>query len=855
MLINKFRYINIVKFSILHQIFFVSLLINFVTLDVIAQKDTIYTEDKSLQTIGKYSARDSIFNDLKNKKVHLFGDAKLEYNDIKLSAYYIVFDMENEEVYATYQLTSDKTRVGEPLIIQNGEEFRAGTIRFNLKTKKGYIQEAAIKQDEIYLQMEVAKRHPNDEVHFRDGMFTTCDLRDPHFHFHLSKAVLIPNKKIVSKKMNVYLRDISLPLGLPFLVIPQSKPKDIKKGKSGILVPKFAPTSIFGMGISDLGYYLPINDSLHTTFLANIYTSGSWLLSNNTEYKVKYKFNGRLNLLYQQNYQSFPHKKLGEKFSLIWQHSKDSKSNPYWNFSSNVNFVSDNNNKNTVNPINPNYLSNTMKSDINITRSFPNKPMTLGIKISSSQNSITKMMDVTSPILTFNITRFAPTKVLFKNRIGGDRWFDKINMSYGFEGKNISTFADSLIRTKDFSAIKNKFINGFKQNITITSTMKVLKNTWSITPTINYSNYYDFQQTNKQFDSITNKLINQTLQKQGVFYDVNFSIRATSQVYTYYRFLGKKKPLLRHILTPSFGYTYIPKNQVHQSFYSDINNKAISYSVFENSLYRQSSTNAASLFTFDLMNTLELKTKSSKDTVTGFKKTKIIDAFSINGSYNFLADSMKLTNLNLSLRFSPWTFISVVASSTFSPYSWDPITGKTKKEYAIQSHQSLGRLLSSSINTTWTLTTKEGKRKLAENKDAFTTKYNSDIQYYSMFPERFLDFTIPWKMNFTHIFTVQTNTNKTIINSTNFSTIQTLSINGDISFTKRWKVSGTAYFDIKTNKITNCNFTLTRNLHCWNLSFWVTPIGTNKSFLLRLFSNATLLQDAKLELRKPPSVF
>ena len=843
------------NFSIKHQIFVVSLLINFVSQFAFAQKDTIYSEDKSIQTIGKYTARDSIYNDLKNKKIHLYGDAKLEYEDIKLTAYYIVFDVANEEVYATYKSLPDNSRVGEPLIVQSGDEFRAGTIRFNLKTKKGYIQEAAIKQEEIYLQMEVAKRHPSNELHFRDGMFTTCDLKEPHFHFHLSKAVLIPNKKIISKKMNLYLRDISLPVGLPFIILPQSKPKDLKKGKAGILMPKFAPTSIFGMGISDLGYYLPINDSLHTTFLGNIYTSGSWLLSNNTEYKLKYKFSGRLNLLYQQNYQSFPHKSLGSKFSVVWQHTKDSKSNPYWNFSSNVNFVSDNNNKNTVNPINPNYLSNTMKSDINITRSFPNKPMTLGVKISSSQNSITKMMDVTSPILTFNVTRFSPTKALFKNRVGGDYWFDKINMSYGFESKNISTFADSLIRTKDFSAIRNKFVNGFKQNITLTSTMKVFKNTWSITPSIIYSGYYDFQQTNKKYDTVTKSVVNNTIQRQAGFHDFNVSIRATSQVYSYYRFIGKKKPLLRHILTPSFGYTYIPKNQMNQMYYYDVNNKPVSYSVFETSLYRQTNTSAASLFTFDLMNTLELKTQSSKDTITGFKKTKIIDAFSINGNYNFLADSMKLSNINLSLRLSPWSFVSVVASSVFSPYAWDPLTGKIQKEYAFQSHQFLGRLLSSSINTTWTLTTKQGKRKIAENKDAFNSKYNSDIQYYSMFPERFLDFSIPWKMNFTHVFSVQTNTNKTILNSTNFTTIQTISMNGDFSFTKRWKISGTSYYDVKSNKITNCNFTLTRNLHCWNLSFWVTPIGTNKSFLLRLFSNAKLLQDAKLELRKPPSVF
>lgn len=811
--------------------------------------------DKSIDKIGKYSAKDSIYNDIKNKKIHLYGNAQLKYDDIHLSAHYIMFDIENEEVFATYKLSQDNSRIGEPLIIQDGEEIKAGTIRFNLKSKKGYIQEVSLKQEEIHLQMEVAKRHANEEVHFRDGKFTTCDLKDPHFHFHLSKAVLIPNKKIISKKMNLFVREISLPIGLPFLVIPQLKSKNIQKGKAGILIPKFVPTSIFGMGISDLGYYLPINDSLHSTFFGNLYTSGSWSISNSTEYKVKYKYSGRINLLYQQNYQTFPRKKLGDKFSIVWQHTKDVKSNPYWNFSSNVNFVSDNNNKNTVNPINPNYLSNTMKSDINIMRSFPNKPITLGLKISTSQNSITKMMDVTSPILTFNVTRFSPTKFIFKQKVSNDKWYDKINVSYSFEGKNISSFADSLLRKKDFMAIKNNFQNGFKQNILITSTLKALNNTWSITPVLNYVTYFDFQQVEKKTDVNTNTVENKVVHKYGMFQDLNLSVKATSQIYTYYRFIGKGKTLLRHILTPSFGYTYIPKNESKTASFIDVNGKDVVYSVYEKSLYRPSNLNAASLLTFDLMNTFELKQKSSKDTVTGFKKTKIIDAFSINGNYNFLADSMRLSNLNLSLRLNPFPFLSVVATSVLSPYAWDDNSGKTLKTYAFQTNKALGRVLSSSINTTVILTTKEGKRKISENKQIISTVYNSDIQYFSFYPERFIDFEIPWKLNITHLFSIQANTNKSVSTPTSFTSVQTLSVNGDVSFTKRWKISGTSYYDIKTNKITNCNFTLTRNLHCWNLSFWVTPIGTNKSFLLRLISNATLLKDAKLELRKPPAIF
>ena len=190
-----------------YHFFVLLLLINFSPSLLFGQKDTVFTIDSKITSLGKFSAKDSIYNDLKTKKVHLFGEAKLTYEDIQLNASYILFDLENKEVFASYTMLDGK-RIGEPVMIQNGEEIHAGTIRFNLNTKKGYIQEVSLKQEETYLHMETAKRQENQQIHFINGKFSTCDLEEPHFHFHLSKAILIPDKKIVSKRMNIYVRDI-----------------------------------------------------------------------------------------------------------------------------------------------------------------------------------------------------------------------------------------------------------------------------------------------------------------------------------------------------------------------------------------------------------------------------------------------------------------------------------------------------------------------------------------------------------------------------------------------------------------------------------------------------------------------
>lgn len=841
-------------FNYTYRLFFLALLISNNLIFAQQKKDTIYVNDKSVSTTGKFYAKDSIFNNLETKQTHLYGDAILDYDGIKITAAYILFDIDKKEVFASYKTDEKGKRIGEPIVFQNGEEIHAGTIRFNLNTKKGYIQEMSVKQEETYLQMEVAKRQMNEQIHFRDGKFSTCDLKEPHFHFHLSKAILIPNKKIVSKRMNIYFRDLSTPIGLPFLVIPQAKQK-VNMNKRGFLIPKLAPVSIFGLGFTDLGYYIPVNDSLHTTFLGNLYSSGSYAISNTTEYKIKYKFNGNLRLEYQQNNTGFPDYTKNGKVLFNWTHYKDQKSNPYWNFNSNVNFISDNNPKNIVTTVNPVYFNNAFQSDINLNRSFPGKPITMGMKISTNQNTQSKSIQLTSPNFNINSTRFSPTKLLFKNRIGGDKWYDQIGISYNGNFNNSSSFGDSLLRKKEFKQIADKFISGVKQSLTITSTIKILKNTWSLTPSFNYNHTINFQQTKIAYDTATKKIISNNYKEIGAFQSMSGGVALSTQLYTYYKFIGNKKPLLRHILSPSFSYSYSPLSTVKKESYIDASNKEVFYSSFQNSAFAQSIPRASSVLGFNLMNTFELKRMSSKDTITGFKKTKIIEALSINGSYDFLKDSMKLSDLSLSLRISPLNSVSFVASSSFSPYAWDESSLRSKKEFAINSGQGYGRVTNTSFNTTFTITSETSKRKIEENKEAFNGTWNSDVNYFMLHPEQMLDFEIPWKINLTHVLNINQNIGRYSAQEEKFNFVNTLNLNGDINITKRWKVSNNSLFDIKARKMVNTRFTLTRNLHCWTLNFDTTPIGSNKYFVLRLSANAQMLQSAKVQLTKPPSVF
>lgn len=828
------------------RVLLLSLLIMCVTTPIYSQEkmDTVRMNASAVDQLITYSASDSIYSDLRKRQIHLYRDATIDNGEINMKAGYMMIDLNKKEVYATFLLDEDSNRIQLPEFTDGAEKIVASSIRYNFDTEKGYIEDMAVKQDENHLYMEIAKRHSNDEIHFRKGRFTTCDLPDPHYHFQLSKAVMIPEKRIVSGPMNLWIKGVPTPLGLPFSIIPQVEDKS-----KGLIFPQIVPLSQYGFGFQDLGYYLPISDRLQTTFYGSLFSRGSWGVKNTTDYAVRYKFKGTINLGFEQFMLGFPSNDRRNKLSLNWQHQKDLKSSPYWQFGSNVNFISDNNTKNNLDPLNANYFNNTLNSDINIRRLFPGKPITSGLKLSLKQNSISNNISLTSPILNVDVTRFFP----FKRLTTKTNALSRFGVSYRFEGQNRSTFGDSLLSNGDFARIARQYQNGMNQSLIMQTTVSMFKNTWKLTPSINYGNIINFQQTRKTYDSVTNNFVNDTIQEFGMAHSLSFSAQLTTALYSYYKYIGKRKPILRHVLTPSFGFSYIPNLNTLITDNVGSNQSEISYSPFEQSLYRVSSTKDQALIRFGFNNTFELKTISKKDTVTGFRKIRLIDAFSINGEYDLLKDSMNLSNIRLSLRISPIPWVNFVAGSTFSPYGWDDSTGALLGSYALQTNNQLGRFMSNNFTTTITFTSKESREKIEDSRENISANWNADYEYFLLHPEQIVNFDIPWKLSLSHNYTLNLNTNPTVFQPDKWNQIQTVLINGDVSFTKRWKLVTTTNIDLKTIKVTNARFSLTRDMHCWALALNWTPIGGNKSFLFTIRSTSNLFRDAKIDLRKPPA--
>ena len=789
-----------------------------------------------------YIARDSAVTDNQSKQLHLYGNAQLVYGELDMKADYIVVDYGKKEVTATYTLDSLGRKVGIPVFVQAGDSVTADKIRYNYEKKKGFIEEVTIKQEEYYLSMEIAKRQPNEEIHFVHGKFTTCNLKEPHYHFFLSKAVLVPEKRIASGPVNLWVMGVPTPLGLPFAIIPQKKKED--ENPAGFLMPQYSLVSAYGMGFQDLGYYKPINDHFQTYFFGTLFSRGSFGLRNHTDYSYKYKSSGNFELGYSEFRFGWPDSSKAQAAVVKWTHTQDPKANPFWTFGANINFSSNSNNKQTLNVQNPQYFDNTLNSDISVGRLFAKAPISLDAKASMRQNSTAKQIDLTSPILNIQTTnRIYPFKRI--NKVVG--------FTYNSEFQNRSSFKDSYLRTMAFDSIGQNFRSGANQKFNLQSTFSLLKGTIRFTPSVNYSQFYNFQSITKSVDANDSLMID-SLNVGGFTHSFNSSASVTSNFYSYYRFVGKKQTVLRHIMTPTITYTYAPNIQFGNREYEDTSGRLIEYNIYERSIYAQSIGYSSGRIGFAVNNSFEIKRRSDKDTVTGFAKTKIIDNLFLSTDYDIFKDSMNWSDLTMRMVINPIDKFSITANANFSWYAWDDTTGVILGQYAREVGKGLGRFTSFSTTTQFILTSKKYQELLQNRNSEMRNVWNPQYQNWMINPNDMVYFDIPWKLNFEHFIGMDLNSGDSTYMRKMYTPKQTLRFDADFSITENWKIAGTALYDITNKTLSNLRITMARNLHCWNVSFNWIPIGTNQSFFVTLRGNAAALQNANFTLRRPPIV-
>lgn len=780
-----------------------------------------------------YNADDSVRFSIQEKKVYLYGNGFVKYLTTELRADYIELDMDKKLAMATGVPDSVGKLKGTPKFKDGGQEFESTELHYNFDTKKGYVTEIITQEGEGYIQGKTTKKMSDSVYCVKHGMYTTCDEHDhPHFGLNMSKAKMIKDKKIFVGFTNLELEGIPLPIFIPFGFFPITK-----KATSGIIMPTYGEERMRGFNLRGGGYYIYINDYIDMNITGDIYTNGSWGLQYATQYRKRYKFNGNLNFSISKNYVSekgLPDYQESSDWSVRWTHTQDGKANPYSSFSASVDMSSANNNYYNANTVDG--IANQRKqSSISWSKKWPESPFSLSGSFNHSQNSRDSSIAITLPNLSLRMTQIYPFRK--KGKSGEMKWYDNIGVSYSAELRNsIQTKEDKLFK----SSFERDWSNGFKHNIPISLQFKIAKDV-TFTPSLNYNGYLNLKTIEKIWIPDTSANGGQFITRDvpGLNYSHDYSasgsIGYTPTIYGMFMFKpGCKVVAIRHMIRPSISASYTPAIKPlgnYKKSYFD-GEKEVEYDIHEGLTYRPNTTGGkqSGSISFSLDNNVEMKVRNDKDT-TGdeeFKKVKLLESFRLSTSYNPFADSMNFSNISISARTKILNNkVDLNFSGTIDPYAIDTNNVRYNKY-----HGKLGRLTNATISTNFSFSADNGQNK--EKKNDLVGGFYDD----------YMDFDVPWNISISYNFTYSRPSpyrSPTISQIVNFS--------GDLSLTPKWKLTFQSGYDIKNKEVTSTSFSVTRDLHCWEMTFNCMPFGQHQSYNFEIHVRSSLLRDLKLTKR------
>lgn len=810
----------------------------------------------SLDAVIDYSAVDSIVYDIDSGKTYIYSNGEITYQDFYLKADYIIFDWDTKQLEAKRMKDTSGVDLPPPYFKQGEEEFYGDTLMYNFGSSKGKIYNFSRQEGEGYITVKQAKKLSDNSYFGKELHYTTCDLKDPHFYITANRARVVPDKIAVTGPANLVIADVPTPLYLPFGIFP------IKRGQtSGIIIPQYGNHITRGFFLSNGGYYFAVNDYMDLALTGDIYSRGSYRLNAHTNYAMRYKYAGGLNLEYSviKDGLSFtPSYSATKGFFVTWNHRQDAKARPGSQFSANVSAGTSD--YLAENAYNSSYLTNTLNSSVSYSKSFTGTPFSLTASLRHDQNTSTKIVNLTLPDVNLAMNRIYPLKKAIDNN---DNPLKQLGISYGMSAKNYISSPDSTLF--DESSL-GRFTNGFSHTFSSSLPVKIFQYI-TLTPSFNYSENWFFQTIRKQYSPYT-VVVPVDSAGETVYHLDTVDIRIdtikgfeaarqytlsagmSTKLYALAQFNGTKIKAIREVLTPSLSFSYHPdfgditKYGYYKEYYPGNNQELVKYSIFEGGIYSGPPSGKSGTVSFSLGNNLEMKVYSKKDSVSHEKKIKLIESLNFGTSYNLAADSLNLGDLTFSGYTTLFEKVRLNVSGGFDPYILDDSTGRNVDQFEWDVNHRLGRFNSSNISASTSF--KSARKENANLETDAGTEAEREMVWAN--PDYYIDFEIPWAFNTAY--------NLRIINipdingNDSLSTTQTLTFGGNINITPNWKINVTSGYDFELRDFTYTSIDLYRDLHCWEMSFHWIPFGSRQSYLFNINVKASVLQDLKLTRKK-----
>ena len=834
-----------------------------------------------------YTATDSMTYEGATGIAHLYGKSNVKYEDMDLESDQIYMSLDSSLVHATGSLDTAGVKFGTPVFKMGSDTYETDTMAFNFKTKKGLINNVYTEQQDGFMTSEISKRNADGDMFLYHGRYTTCDDPHPDFYFAMSRAKVRPGKDVVFGPTYLVVADVPLPFAIPYGFFPFTK-----SYSSGFIMPTYGDETSRGFYLRDGGYYFAISDKMDLKLIGEIYTKGSWGITASSNYRKRYRYNGSFLFSYQNSVdgdKNMPDYQKTTSYKVQWSHRQDAKANPYSSLSASVNFASTSYERNNLTSMyNPQSMTqSTRTSSVSWSTNFSSIGMSLGLTTNINQNMRDSTIALTLPDLNISISRFYPFKR--KKMVGKERWYEKISMSYtGRLSNSITTKEDKIMK----SSLTKDWRNGMQHTIPIQGNF-TLFNFLSLNPSFTLTDRMYTQKYKRSWDVDNQKEVVDTLQGFYNAYNWNFSLGASTKLYGFYipnrKLFGEKIQAIRHVFTPTVSFSYAPDFSASRYGVWDTYTKTdaqgnvsvVEYSQYQGALFGGPGKGKTGSISMDISNNIEMKIKSDDDS-TGFKKISIIDELGASMSYNMAAETRPWSDLSTRLRLKLSKSYTFTLNAVFATYAYEadsvgarPYIGN-RTEY---SKGRFGRFQGMSQNLHYTLDNKKvanffkwlrgekvKKDDKDKDKDGKKDEYDTGVEtnlddqmeaakhgarkenagMAETDDDGYMKFDMPWSLTVSYGINMRENTS----GSFNYDTMrypykftQNLNFSGNVRIADGWNINFSSGYDFESKKISMTTASLSRDLHCFNMSCQVV-LAPYTSYNFSFRCNAATLTDA-----------
>ena len=823
------------------------------TTDLVQTKDTINfrISKDSLDAPISYDAEDSMVLDVPTKKITLYGkETKTHYKDNDLTAPVIQLDQEAGTLTASIRRDSTGKVLSMPTYKQGDFTSTSDSLKFNLKSGRGITKSTYTQQGEMYVYGETIKKIDNSVFFAQRGRFTTCNLDTPHFAFVSNRIKFISKKLAITGPVHPEFEGVPVPLYLPFGIFPLSQGRH-----SGFIMPSFTTNEQLGIALEGIGYYKVLSDYWDVVYKASIYSYGSWTMNVNPRYRKLYHYQGSLSFDIQNfkyNFKGDPDFQKNRSYHISWNHTADTKARPGVNFSAHVDAGSSSFNSRVPNDPYRNF-QNQLSSSIVYSKTWKDKPFNLTVSANHNQNTLQNLINVNLPDVAFNMQTLYPFRK--KDFVGTPKWFENIGIGYNGNAKSLFSFYDTAGNI--FQHILDTFQWGAHHSIPISLSLPQL-GAFQIAPSISYDETWYQTKFIRRWDDV-NKKLDTTITKG--FYtarDMTFGVGISTRIFGLIAAKSKTSKIqaIRHEIRPTLSFNYKPDFN-KKNFYRtqvDTLNRFEESSVFLRNIFSPYGQGEFGGISFGIDNNIQMKVRNKKDTgENALKKVTLIDALSLNGNYNLMADSFNFSTFNLTMLSNLFEKINLTASALLDPYDVSATGQRLKSLVWKRNPFSLGRLIAGNISVSSQFQGGRNKSNEKQNQNqntyqggAYTDQeFDEELAYIRNNPGEYADFNIPWSINFSYAMqfskTFRTDRNKFVTNLD-----QNISGGGTLGLTKKWQIALNTSYNITQKQIGVLSISLAREMHCWGMSVNISPIGRYRFFSINLSPKSSLLRDFKV---------